>query len=53
MAITYNYTGEQDSYRRQQETLELLVVVANTPAYYKMATITAVKKVLLQAPGPI
>jgi hypothetical protein len=55
MATSYSYTGERDVYRRHQVTLEVaaVMVVANTLAYYKMATITAVKKVLLQVPGLI
>ncbi len=53
MATTYSYTKERNSYRRQKVTLEVEVAVANNPAYYKMATIAAVKKVLLQAPGLI
>jgi hypothetical protein len=49
MATTYSYTGERDSYRSHQVTLEVAVAVAvaNTPAEYKMTTIVAVKKVLL------
>jgi hypothetical protein len=55
MATAYSYTGERDSYRSYQVTLEVAVAVAmaSTPAYYKTATITAVKNVLLQAPGLI
>ncbi len=46
MYTAYSYTGERHSYRSHQVTLEVLVVVTmtNTPADYKMATITAVKK---------
>ncbi len=53
MATTYSYTGERDSYRSHQVTLEVAVAVAvaNTPAEYKMATIVAVKKALLWHQG--
>jgi hypothetical protein len=48
MATAYSYTREHDGYSLHQVILE--VAVANSPAYYKMALITDVKKVLLQAP---
>jgi hypothetical protein len=49
MATAYSYTRECDSYISHQVTLEEAVVVKveYTPAYYKTATITSVKNVLI------